>query len=161
MAIYTTVQIAALVEKSERTVQLWLQKGTLKGTHQDGNRWEVNESDLAHFLPHHVADTLVARLESLERRVTALEALSSNKPTRAARAPSRPSATSSTLPDGYVPIADLIKQHNAPETTAMRHMRPLLHVGRWKTSEGKTVTYALDAEGQAEFIRHYGNRDQS
>lgn len=158
MAQYTTTQLATRVQRSERTIQLWIQHGKLPARPLYGNVYEVAEEDIARFLPHEVTDTLVARLDALERRVTALEA--TTKPLRSPRATSGPSA-SSTLPDGWIPIADLIKQYNASETTAMRNMRPYLHVGRWKTSEGKTVTYALDPEGQAEFMRRYGNRDQS
>lgn len=154
MAEFTTLEIAAMCQRTERTVQRWLKTGRLPATHLQGNRYEVNESDLARFLPHEVADDLVDRIESLERRVTALEATS--KPSRSQRTPSRPEATSSTLPDGYVPIADLIRRHNAPETSVMRNMRPYLKRGHWKTSDGRSIKSALDLEGQAEFMRRYG-----
>ena len=61
----------------------------------------------------------------------------------------------STLPDGWVAIVDLIKQYNAPETSAMRNMRPYLKEGSWKANDGRTVKYALDPDGIAEFQRRY------
>src|SRR6266567_9123913 len=73
MTIYTTVEIADMVKKSERTVQLWIQKGTLKAQRIAGNRYEVAESDLERFLPHTVTEGLVARIEALEHRMSELE----------------------------------------------------------------------------------------
>ena len=92
----------------------------------------------------------------LESRIAEIERIIHKKqPARPASSP-----TSETQPpgemEGYTPIVDLIKQYNAPETTVMRHMRTYLKEGHWKTSDGRVVKYALDAEGQAEFMRRYG-----
>ena len=153
----TTLEIAAMCQRTERTVQRWLATGKLNATHLLGNRYEVAEDDLQPFLPHEVVNSISERIDALEARIAALEAMLSKKrmPARTPRT-TQIAPTSSTLPDGWIPINDLIKQYNAPRSTAIRHMRPFIQVGKWRIG-GHEVTNALDAEGQAEFIRQFGN----
>ncbi len=155
MAEFSTMEIAARCNKSERQVQRWIQSGKLKAEHLQGNRYEVNEDDLQPFLPHALVDSLAERIAALESRMSELELLV-HKSRPARPAPSPTSEPPGEWMEGYTPIVDLIHQYGAPETTVMRNMRPYLKKGPWHTSDGRVVTYALDAEGQAEFMRRYG-----
>jgi excisionase family DNA binding protein len=158
MTTYTTVEIAALVKKSERTVQLWIQKGTLRAQRVSGNRYEVNESDLEPFLPRTVTESLVARIEALEGRVSEIEGkigqtqekATVHSPQRATEHSSTP-AQASTLPGDLVPLH--LFYHGIPPSTVKRRIRdgllPAIE-GEWKQGN-HVIKFALDAEGRRRF----------
>jgi hypothetical protein len=154
MGEYTTVQLAAIVEKSERTIQLWIQHGKLPAQHLQGNLYEVAEEDIARFLPHEVVNDLVARIAAIEQRLERIEGLQ-QQPTP--RPPAPRASQGDTLPEGLTLIRPLIKQYSLPETTVINAMRPYLKTGTWKVN-GHSVNNALDSAGIEEFERRYGSK---
>ena len=155
----TTLEIAAMCQRTERTVQRWLSTGRLKATHLLGNRYEVAEDDLQPFLPHEVVDSISERISALEARIEALEAMLQSAP--ATRTPrgvqiAHTPTTNSTLPDEWVDLPTLLKQHpGANRSTVIRNLKQHIKKGHWIV-DGHEVTNALDEAGQAEFMKRYG-----
>lgn len=167
----TIKQAAIFTGRDEKTVRRWIVGSAGKHpripTHAKDSkgRYVVAQSDLERILAEDAIVApifdearlarLEARLEALEKRLDALEVIRQSSPRTPRAAHETPRTSSSTLPDGWIPINDLIKQHNAPRSTVMRHMRPFLHIGRWRVG-GHSVTNALDQEGRAEFMKQFG-----
>lgn len=162
MTIYTTVEIAALVKKSERTVQLWIQKGTLKAQRIQGNRYEVDERDLEPFLPRAITDSLMARIEALEQRMSELEGKLQENPITHARPSPAPYATrersqGDTLPPELVSYPQFARLHTIGVSTTQKAIESgrlqAVH-GEWKQGRAIVKT-ALDASGRQRFYELY------
>jgi excisionase family DNA binding protein len=149
----TTLEIAQRCQKTERTVQRWIQHNKIKALHIQGNLYEVDEDDLQRFLPHEVVDSLSARISALEDRVHTLEHLVAQLST-----PMRTTASqSSTLPGDLVAASIFGTQHGIAPTTihkAIDSGRLAAIPGQWILGKA-TVKHALDAAGRAQFVTLY------
>lgn len=164
---YTSAEARAALRVDAKTFLRWLEQADMQPqVSKADHRVKIfTQEQVQRLADEHERDlqasehtlSMDERIAMLESRIAEIERIVHNKqPARPA-----PSPTSETPPPGkwmgeYIPIIDLIKQHNAPATSVMRHMRPYLKEGTWKTSDGRVVKYALDTEGQAEFMRRYG-----
>jgi hypothetical protein len=152
---------------SEKTLRRYIKQGILPALTIAG-RYEFRASDLDRICAAPPApDTLSERIRDLERRISDLEAafaqISRNTPTarkqpqRLTRPQNEPS-TSAILPDGYVPLNELLKQHNLERqrkaVIAYLEKQGILHRGEW-TIEGHAVNLALDEQGIEELERRY------
>lgn len=158
-------EVARLLNKPEKTIRYWIRHGKLPARLVNG-QYEIDAADLP-VIPEEAPgiETIIARLEELERRVSELEAqLAHQAPTPAPRilkppAPTSEITASGTLPEGWIPLADLMKQSPTPSrSTVFRQMKDFIQTGHWIVN-GHEVTNALDSEGQAEFRRRYAPRE--
>lgn len=166
MAEYTTAQIAVMTAHSERQVQRWIKEGKLPAQLVQGtkNVYEVAESDLEPLLPRAMTDSLVARIEALEGRVSELEGMIGQAPIKATvhrtyRATGHSSAPgqSDTLPGDLVSYPQFARIHNISVSTVQKAVdagRLAVVRGQWK--QGKSIVQkALDASGRAQFYTLY------
>jgi excisionase family DNA binding protein len=160
----TTLEIAQRCQKTERTVQRWIQHNKIKALHIQGNLYEVDEDDLQPFLPHEVVDSLSERISALEDRLSTLEHLVAqlSTPMRAAqpRAPRAALGTSEktvTLPGDLVVSSLFATVHGIAPTTVHKAIdsgRLAAVAGNWIVGRA-TVKHALDAAGRAQFFTLY------
>jgi excisionase family DNA binding protein len=164
----TTLEIAQRCQRTERTVQRWIQHNKIKALHIQGNLYEVSEDDLQSFLPHQVVDSLSERISALEDRVHTLEGLVSQLstphtpirklgPPRATYEPRTASEMKSTLPGDLVAASIFGEQHGIAPTTihkAIDSGRLPAVAGSWIVGRA-TVKHALDAAGRAQFVTLY------
>jgi hypothetical protein len=162
--------------KSDRQVRRMAHDGKLTWRHipdTKGKRLEILSSDVDRLSRHALPAQELERLDRLEQELIQLreqlDTLSSRVDTFTATREIRPqksivrpitppSAPGEGLPDGYVPIFDLIKEHGLTRqrNAIMRYMRKYgyLKTGHWNVG-GHEVKNALDQEGVKEFMEGF------
>ncbi len=156
----TTTQAAALVGKSERTIQRWIAEKILPAR-QMGKNYLVNVADLeAHMGKNAELDTLVARIEALEARVSALEEQRHSQVTHHARITANLPPAQSELPPDLTPWRDYCEMKGYAASTVKRAIdrgEIPVHRGKWK--KGKVyILAAVDEEGKAAIDKLYGHQ---
>ncbi|HAG99445.1 MAG TPA: hypothetical protein DDW33_03390 [Ktedonobacter sp.] len=124
----TTLEIAQRCQRTERTVQRWIQHNTIKALHIQGNLYEVDEDDLQRFLPHEVVDSLSERISALEDRVHTLEGLVSQLTTHTpVRRLTAPRAVyehkTASQPEGTITLQALADELGINRRTLLDHVR--------------------------------------
>ncbi len=156
----TTTQAAIMVNRSERTVQRWI-KDKILPARQVGKNYLVNVADLeAHMGKNAEIDTLLARIEALEARVSALEEQRYPQVTHHARMTANLPPAGSSLPEGLTPWRDYCEMKGYAASTVKRAIdrgEIPVHRGKWK--KGKVyILAAVDEEGKAAIDKLYGHQ---
>lgn len=173
MVIYSTAEIAVLVGKSERSVQLWLKSGKLPARRVKANLYEIEDAVLEPFIPRTLEISLLDRMDALERRISDLEAILTARDTRQeniqpiedrhrARHPAQPNTAhvkTGSLPDGLISLSAFAAGHNIAQTTARKAAEDgRLPVTRGKWKQGKVyVETALNPMQQRSFVDLFAN----
>jgi excisionase family DNA binding protein len=165
----TTTQIAAIVGKTERTVQRWIAEGKLKVTPGTKGRYQISADDLEALTeqdPHaEEIATLRAQVTDLQERVSQLESLTSSgqgiaprpRSKEVTREVTRTHTHTEPLPRGLTPWRAFSRQHGIAETTAQKAIasgRLQIVEGEWKAGNTRALG-ALDPAGQALFFQLY------
>jgi excisionase family DNA binding protein len=174
----TVTQAAALLGKSERTIQRYIEKGRLQARQLPGHRTVVNVEDLETLRGEMVdIEGILSHLESLQQEVdtlkrtvsalqSQLEALSSSPapaPSTRRVVPQKLEGPGTALPDGLVSWRSFAtlhgldeKKHTAIQNAVNDGRLPVVR-GHWR--EGKAlVRQALDEAGRAKFYDLYHDR---
>ncbi len=190
MKTYTMQEACNALAIDTATLFRWMRRAGMKveTDEQDKRRRVLSHSQLAQLakLHHRSLAQQTAKTESidetrlaqLEQRIDALEramqetrqvlarltaerySLASPNEKTAVASSQRVAFASSTLPDGYVLLHDLLKEHGLlrqrQSITRYLKAKDLLKTGNWKM-RGHPVNNALDEAGQAEFMKEFGN----
>ncbi len=162
--------------KSDRQVRRMVHSGKLAYDYAPDKKLLILASDIDKVIRQSRPPQEIERLDRLEQELIQLrerlDALSSQVDTLTApreRSPQKsivrpithdlpPLVPGERLPDGYVPIYDLIKEHGLvrQRNAIMRYMRKYgyLKTGHWNVG-GHEVKNALDQEGVKEFMEGF------
>lgn len=158
MTLYTTVQLAELMGKAERTIQLWIQIGKLPARRISGNLYEVEENVVQQYIPRVLERSLQDQIDALERRMTALETILSEPvkytsppvKDRLLRAPQAQNSIvanetpAQDIPDGAVPLTGFAQAHSMNGSTV-----------RWQVQQGVIQVWSRPKPGRPHEQEHY------
>jgi excisionase family DNA binding protein len=152
----TTTQIAALVGKSERTVQRWIDAGTIQAERISAGRYRIDESEIQRLAHDPHADQIAelrAEVRELRARLTELEAIvTSLTVTKARPAPTiRSGPLSAAAPGGAISARRFAEIHNITRET----MQGWINRGEIATTPaayGGRTQHQLNQEQQAQVI---------
>lgn len=177
---YTSAEARETLQVDAKTFLRWLEQGNIQPqvskadhrvklfTHEqieqlaEEHERTIDESDLEPFLPRAMTDSLVARIEALERKVSELEGMV-RRPEKYREVQIKKDyhtsapAQGDTLPGDLVSYPQFARIHSISVSTVQKAVdagRLAVVRGQWK--QGKSIVQnALDASGRAQFYTLY------